>query len=91
MFGLTSTLCVQLLNNTAGCRKSELKLDCLFWTGLTLRLGTNGKVMWKEQWIVGLHEMQGNSWRGEELLASQELQAVIQVIWLYQNRRREVR
>ena len=47
MFGLTPTLCVQLLNNTAGCRTSGLKLAWLWWTGIILRLGTNGRIMWK--------------------------------------------
>jgi len=61
MFGLISTLCVQLQNNTAGYRISELKLASLCWTGLIRRLGTNGKVMLKQQWIVGLHEVQGIS------------------------------
>jgi hypothetical protein len=40
VFGLTSTLCVQLLNNTAGWLIPELKLVCLWWTGLILRIGT---------------------------------------------------
>jgi hypothetical protein len=40
----------------------------------------NGRVMWQQQWIVGLHEVQGIYWRAEELLASQELHAVNQLL-----------
>jgi len=50
MFGLTSTLCVQLLNNTAGCLTSELKLAWLCRAGLILRLGTNGENS-NELWV----------------------------------------
>jgi len=40
----------------------------------------NGRVMWKQQWIVGLHEVQGIYWRDEELLAFQEIHAVNQLL-----------
>ena len=37
--------CIQLLNNTTECLASGIKLACLWWTGLTRSLETNGNVM----------------------------------------------
>ena len=40
----------------------------------------NGRVMWKQQWLMGLHEVQGIYWRDEERLALQEIHAVNQLL-----------